>query len=126
MKIAWSRRRKIKKRPAPATRIDPYYKKVVICLLISSLLPYYRHGGGGEGADEEEEDDDDETYRSLVEYSRTATTTTLHQDVAGLKLFLDILNGPDNPEAEAELRCESVLMFVRGTEPLAGHTGHSE
>jgi hypothetical protein len=60
------------------------------------------------GEEEEEEEEEDDTYRSLVEYSNNNSMlperTTLHQDVAGLKLFLDILNGPDNPEAEAELR----------------------
>ncbi len=32
--------------------------------------------------------------------------TTLHEDAAGLKLFLEILNGSDteNPEAELELK----------------------
>ena len=39
------------------------------------------------------------------DYSMPATNT-LYDDAAGLKLFLDILNGPDghNKEAEAELR----------------------
>ena len=61
------------------------------------------------GGDEEEEDEDEQEKADdeafLEEFSRGAQPerTTLHQDVAGLKLFLDILNGPD-PEAEAELR----------------------
>ena len=40
-----------------------------------------------------------------AEYSMPASST-LYDDAAGLKLFLDILNGPDgqNKEAEAELR----------------------
>jgi hypothetical protein len=39
-----------------------------------------------------------------VEERTSFNTAVLHQEAAGLKLFLDILNGPDNPTAEAELR----------------------
>jgi len=66
----------------------------------NTLSEWRRPSSGGE----EEEEEGEEPYSSLVEERTAFNTAALHQEAAGLKLFLDILNGPDNPAAEAELR----------------------
>jgi len=64
------------------------------------ILPVFLLARPNSRGEEEEEEEEATHSRGIVDFN----LTSLQQDAAGLKLFLDILNGPDNPEAEAELR----------------------